>query len=201
MRLPPGQTETKKWPVLHYGRVPRVDLTHWRFTITGLVEEPLSLGWDEMRGLPEAESRCDIHCVTHWSKFDNRFSGASVSELLRRARPKPEARFALVHADPDFTTNLALADLDRPENLLAWSHDGEPLSADHGGPLRLVVPHLYFWKSAKWVRGIELLAEDHPGFWERNGYHMRGDPWAAERYNSPSVTQWVMNTLRNDSKR
>ena len=201
MRLPPGQTETKKWPVLHYGRVPRVDLTRWRFTITGLVDEPLSLGWDAMRGLPEAESRCDIHCVTHWSKFDNRFSGASVSELLRRARPKPEARFALVHADPDFTTNLPLADLDRPENLLAWSHDGEPLSADHGGPLRLVVPHLYFWKSAKWVRGIELLAADHPGFWERNGYHMRGDPWAAERYNSPSVTQWVMNTLRNDSKR
>ncbi len=201
MRLPPGQTETKKWPVLHYGRVPRVDLTRWRFAITGLVEEPLSLSWTELRALPERESVCDIHCVTQWSRFDTRFTGAAVSELLRRARPKPEARFVLVHADPDFTTNLPLADLDRPENLLAWSHDGEPLSADHGGPLRLVVPHLYFWKSAKWVRGFELLAEDRPGFWEENGYHMRGDPWAEERYNRPSVSQWLVNSFRNASKK
>ncbi len=201
MRLPPGQTLTEKWPVLHYGGVPRVDLTRWRFEVTGLVEEPLSLTWAEMRALTPHDSVCDIHCVTHWSRFDNRFTGASVTELLRRARPKPEARFVLVHADPDFTTNLPLADLDRAENVLAWAHDGAPLSADHGGPLRLVVPHLYFWKSAKWVRGFELLADDEAGFWERNGYHMRGDPWAEERYNAPSVTQWLMNSFRNSSKK
>lgn len=184
-RLPPGQIETRKWPVLHYSEVPRVDLATWRFRVFGLVEREVSLGWDELRALPRRETLCDIHCVTHWSRFDNRFAGVPVDALLRRAGVRPEARYVLVHADPDYTTNLPLGDLDRPENLLATEFGGEPLTAEHGGPVRLLVPHLYFWKSAKWVRGFELLADDEPGFWERNGYHMRGDPWAEERYGRP----------------
>ena len=184
-RLPPGQIETRKWPVLHYGLVPTVDPARWRFTIGGAVERPLAIGWDELLGLPRQETACDIHCVTRWSRYDNVFGGVPVGALLARAGVRPEARFALVHAEQGFTTNLPLADLDRPANLLALSHNGEPLTPEHGGPVRLLVPHLYFWKSAKWVKGIELLEEDYPGFWEQNGYHMRGDPWAEERYGRP----------------
>jgi DMSO/TMAO reductase YedYZ molybdopterin-dependent catalytic subunit len=146
---------------------------------------PLELSWDDLAKLPRAEVVCDIHCVTRWSRFDNRFSGVPVRELLAITKPHPNASYVMVHADPDYTTNLPLADLDRPENLLATHHDGEPLAAEHGGPIRLLVPHLYFWKSAKWVTGFELLEEDWPGFWEENGYHMRGDPWAEERYGRP----------------
>ena len=184
-RLPPGQIQTKKWPVLHAGLIPVLDLTRYRFTVTGLVEHPLSLSWDELHALPKRETLCDIHCVTRWSRYDNVFSGISVREILRRAQPKPGAGFVLVHAAPDYTTNLPLTDLDREENLLATHHGGEPLTAEHGGPIRLVVPHLYFWKSAKWVTGFELLDEDWPGFWEENGYHMHGDPWAEERFGRP----------------
>lgn len=184
-RLPPGQLVTRKWPVLHYSQVPRVDLSLWRFEVSGLVEHPVQLTWEELSRLPSQEITCDIHCVTKWSRFDNRFRGVPVSVVLRLARPLPEARFVLVHAEPDYTTNLPLADLDRPENLLATHHSGEPLPAEHGGPIRLLVPHLYLWKSAKWVKGFELLAEDEPGFWEQNGYHMRGDPWREERYGRP----------------
>jgi DMSO/TMAO reductase YedYZ molybdopterin-dependent catalytic subunit len=181
-RLPPGQIVTVKWPVLHYGPIPIVDPAEWRFRVWGKVEAPFEIGWSDLDQLPRAEALCDIHCVTRWSRFDNRFEGVPVSLLLRQARPRPEAAFALVHASPDYTTNLALADLDRPGNLLALKHNGEPLTPEHGGPIRLVVPHLYFWKSAKWVTGFEILAHDEPGFWERNGYHMRGDPWREERY-------------------
>jgi DMSO/TMAO reductase YedYZ molybdopterin-dependent catalytic subunit len=181
-RLPPGQILTRKWPVLHFGTVPKVDLATWMFEVTGAVEQPYAIGWKELRALPRRETVCDIHCVTRWSRYDNTFEGVPVSELLARARPMQEARYALVHAEHGFTTNLPLGDLDRPANLLAFSHGGEPLAPEHGGPVRLLVPHLYFWKSAKWVRGIELLADDYPGFWEQNGYHMRGDPWAEERY-------------------
>jgi DMSO/TMAO reductase YedYZ molybdopterin-dependent catalytic subunit len=184
-RLPPGQILTRKWPVLHAGQIPVLDLTRYRFKVSGLVEHPLSLSWDELHALPKRETVCDIHCVTRWSRYDNVFSGTPVREILRRAQPKPQARFVLVHAAPDYTTNLPLSDLDRDENLLATHHGGEPLTAEHGGPLRLVVPHLYFWKSAKWVTGLELLDEDWPGFWEDNGYHMRGDPWAEERFGRP----------------
>ncbi|MGE0440047.1 MAG: sulfite oxidase-like oxidoreductase [Gemmatimonadales bacterium] len=183
-RLPPGQIETRKWPVLHYGGVPRIDPAAWRFRVFGAVEAPFELSWDEFQALPQTEVLCDIHCVTRWSRFDNRFGGVAVAPLLARAQPRPGAAFALVHAAPDFTTNLPRADLDRPGNLLAVTHQGEPLPAEHGGPVRLIVPHLYFWKSAKWVTGIELLEEDQPGFWEENGYHERGDPWAEERYGS-----------------
>ena len=184
-RLPPSQIETRKWPVLHYGIVPQMDLATWRFGISGLVERPLTLSWSELLELPRQQTLCDIHCVTRWSRYDNLFEGISVQALLQRAVPRPEARYALVHAEQGFTTNLPLADLDRPANLLALSFGGEPLTPEHGGPVRLLVPHLYFWKSAKWVKGIELLEEDYPGFWEQNGYHQRGDPWSEERYSRP----------------
>jgi DMSO/TMAO reductase YedYZ molybdopterin-dependent catalytic subunit len=184
-RLPPGQIVTRKWPVLHYGTVPTFDAAAWRFRLTGLVERPIELTWSELLALPRQETLCDIHCVTRWSRYDNIFEGVPVQALLQRAGVRPEARYALVHAEHGYTTNLPLGDLARPENLLALSHNGEPLPAEHGGPIRLLVPHLYFWKSAKWVRGLELLEEDYPGFWEQNGYHMRGDPWREERYGRP----------------
>jgi len=184
-RLPPGQIVTRKWPVLHYSTVPTVDLRAWRFEVTGLVERALSLTWDELQAMPRRETACDIHCVTRWSRYDNVFEGVPVQAILERAGVRPQAGYAMVHASQDYTTNLPLADLDRPANLLALRHNGELLPPEHGGPVRLLVPHLYFWKSAKWVTGFELLEEDSPGFWERNGYHMRGDPWLEERYGRP----------------
>ncbi len=184
-RLPPGQIVTRKWPVLHYGTVPSVDLARWQFRLRGLVEHPLALTWDELLALPRRETACDMHCVTRWSRYDNVFEGVSVQALLAMAGVQRGARYALVHAEQGYTTNLPLADLDRAENLLALRHNGEPLTPEHGGPVRLLVPHLYLWKSAKWVTGIELLADDEPGFWEQNGYHMRGDPWEEERYGRP----------------
>jgi DMSO/TMAO reductase YedYZ molybdopterin-dependent catalytic subunit len=184
-RLPPGQIVTRKWPVLHYGTVPAVDLPAWRFEVNGTVANPLLLGWDDLMDLPRRETVCDIHCVTRWSRYDNVFGGVPVQAVLALAKPSSAARFALVHAAQEFTTNLPLADLDRPANLLALTHNGEPLVPEHGGPVRLLVPHLYFWKSAKWVTGLQLLEDDVPGFWEQNGYHMRGDPWREERFGRP----------------
>lgn len=184
-RLPPGQVETRKWPVLHYGTVPMVDLTTWRFRINGEVEQPVELTWPELQALPRQQTLCDIHCVTRWSRYDNQFEGISVMELLAMARPKPGATHALVHAEHGYTTNMSLADLNLPANLLALSHNGEALEPEHGGPVRLLIPHLYLWKSAKWIRSIELMEGDYPGFWEQNGYHMRGDPWTEERYGRP----------------
>ncbi|MEO8448141.1 MAG: sulfite oxidase-like oxidoreductase [Gemmatimonadota bacterium] len=181
-RLPPGQIQTQKWPVLHYGHVPIIDPAQWRFEVYGLVENPFSLSFEELNALPKQESLCDIHCVTRWSRFDNVFEGIPVRSLIERAKPKPEATTVLVHGAGDYTTNLPIEDLDRPANLVALAHNGEPLTPEHGGPVRLLVPHLYFWKSAKWLTGFELIEEDTPGFWEQNGYHMRGDPWAEERY-------------------
>jgi len=183
-RIPPGQHLTVKWPVLQYGAVPRVNLATWNFRITGLVDAPQSLTWDELMALPKASRENDIHCVTRWTKLDNHWDGITVQDVLARARPQPAATHVLVHAEHGFTANLALSDFDRQENLFATLHDGEALSAEHGWPLRLVVPHLYFWKSVKWVRGLELLDHDAPGFWEQNGYHMRGDPWTEERYSA-----------------
>ncbi|HEY6109187.1 MAG TPA: sulfite oxidase-like oxidoreductase [Gemmatimonadales bacterium] len=200
-RLPPGQILTKKWPVLHYGLVPAVDTTTWTFEVSGLVDRPYSITWDELLALPRTTVRCDIHCVTTWSRFDNAFEGVAVRLLLERAGVSPAARFCLVHAEQEFTTNLPLVDLDRPDNLIALKHDGDWLTPEHGGPARLLVPHLYFWKSAKWVRGFELLEHDIPGFWEQNGYHMRGDPWTEERYGGRALTQHEINRFRNRSKR
>ena len=200
-RLPPGQVLTKKWPVLHYGMVPEVDTATWTFEVNGLVARPFTLTWDELLALPQTSVRCDIHCVTTWSRFDNAFEGVSVQLLLERAGLKPEAQYCVVSAEQGFTTNLPLGDLNRPENLIALKHDGEPLTPEHGGPARLLVPHLYFWKSAKWVRGLTLLDMDVPGFWEQNGYHMRGDPWTEERYGGRGLTQQDINRFRNASKK
>ncbi len=181
-RIPPGQVLTKKWPVLHYGGVPTVDPSRWDFRLFGLVDQPVRLTWDEFHQLPRTTIHCDIHCVTRWSRLDNTFTGVAVKDLLARVQLQPTAKFVMVHAENGFTTNLPLDDLIRPNVLLADTHDGEPLTPEHGWPLRLVVPHLYFWKSAKWVRGFEFLATNRPGFWEQYGYHMRGDPWKEERY-------------------
>jgi DMSO/TMAO reductase YedYZ molybdopterin-dependent catalytic subunit len=183
-RLPPGQSLTLKWPVLHYGSVPRFNPATWDFRIGGLVEKPVRLSWEEFNRLPQTEIVSDIHCVTRWSRFDNRWQGVLFSEVMKLVKTRPEARFALIHAEQGFTANLPLEDLLRPTSLFAFKHDGEPLSPDHGYPLRLVVPHLYFWKSVKWVRGFELTASDQPGFWEQNGYHMYGDPWKEERFDT-----------------
>ena len=200
-RLPPGQVLTKKWPVLHYGLVPSVDLKTWTFEISGFVERPFTLTWEALLALPQHVVRCDIHCVTTWSRFDNTFEGVAVQRLLERAGVKPDARFVLVSAEQGFTTNLPLTDLDRPDNLIALRHDGEWLTPEHGGPARLLVPHLYLWKSAKWVRGLTLLDQDVPGFWEQNGYHMHGDPWTEERYGGRGLTQHDINRIRNLSKK
>lgn len=181
-RLPPGQVLTEKWPVLHYGAVPHVRAEGWEMRIFGAVEEEVRLSWDDLQALPMEDRENDIHCVTRWSRFDNRWTGISVTKLMERVQLKPAATHVMLHAFGNWTTNLALADWNRPENLLATHHDGEPLSAEHGAPVRAVVPHLYFWKSAKWIRDIELMSRDRAGFWERNGYHMRGDPWKEQRY-------------------
>ena len=181
-RTPPGQVLTTKWPVLTYGLTPRFDHRKWSFRCFGLVEEEVSWSWEEFQSLPRAEVACDIHCVTRWSRLDNRFEGVRIREIMKRVRPKPEARYVMIHADPDYTTNLPLSDLLDDDVLLALKHDGRDLTPDHGGPLRLVVPKLYFWKSAKWIRELEFLDRDQLGFWERYGYNNDADPWKEERY-------------------
>jgi len=181
-RVPPGQHIVGGFPVLHYGGIPRFDKATWDFRVWGLVEEEKRWSFDEFRALPTQEIVADIHCVTHWTKLDTHWEGISTRELLSHVRVKPEARYVLVHAEQNFTSNLPLEDFLREENLFAWRYDGQELAPEHGGPLRLVVPSLYFWKSAKWVRGIELLSKDHRGFWESYGYHNRGDPWKEERF-------------------
>ncbi len=183
-RLPPGQSLTLKWPVLHYGSVPRFDPARWDFKVTGLVEQPLTLTWEEFNRLPRVEDTSDFHCVTRWSRFDNRWGGVAFRELLKQVKLAPRAGFVLVHAEQGFTANVPLPDLDRPNVLFATHHDGQPLTSEHGHPLRLIVPHLYAWKSVKWVRGIEFLDHDVPGFWEQNGYHMYGDPWKEQRFDT-----------------
>ena len=181
-RLPPGQYLTEKWPVLHAGTVPQTDLATWDFKVFGEVEEPLALGYDELQALPQKVITTDIHCVTRWSRFDTSFKGVHWRELANLVRPKPSARFVLAHAEQGFTANVPLEALEDDNALIAWEADGRPLEAEHGWPLRLVVPSRYFWKSAKWLRGIELLAADQPGFWERYGYHNDADYWKEQRY-------------------
>ncbi len=184
-RVPPGQYATEKWPVLHYGSIPRFDPATWGLRVFGLVEESLRLTYEELRALPTVTITCDIHCVTAWSRLGMTFEGVPVKTVLERAKVRPEARYAMVHAEQGYETNLPLGYLLEDDALLAYRADGADLTPEHGWPLRLVVPRLYFWKSAKWVRGFELLAKDRAGFWERNGYHMHGDPWKEERYSSP----------------
>jgi DMSO/TMAO reductase YedYZ molybdopterin-dependent catalytic subunit len=181
-RLPPGQYLTEKWPVLHAGSVPRTDLATWDLRVFGEVEQELRLTWDEVLALPAAENVQDIHCVTRWSRFDTRFRGVHWAEVAKLAVPTGAARFVVAHAEQGFTANVPLGFLEDGNALLAYEADGEPLTPEHGWPLRLVIPGKYFWKSAKWLRGIELRADDQPGFWERYGYHNEADPWKEERY-------------------
>ena len=182
-RLPPGQSLTLKWPVLHVGEVPPFDPATWDFRVTGQVEKPIRFSWEEFNRLPKKEVIADMHCVTRWSRFDVRWNGVPFVEVAKRVVVKPEARYVMIRAEHDFTSNLPLDDLMRPTTLFAFEHNGAPLPPDHGYPVRLVVPHLYAWKSVKWVRGLEFMDHDAPGFWEENGYHMYGDPFREQRFN------------------
>jgi DMSO/TMAO reductase YedYZ molybdopterin-dependent catalytic subunit len=181
-RLPPGQYLTEKWPVLHAGAVPKIDLATWDFRVTGEVERELTLTWEQLLELPSREVTVDIHCVTRWSRFDTTFKGVHWSELAKLVSPKPSARFVVAHAEQGFTSNMPIEAIEDGNALIAYEADGEPLTPDHGWPLRLLVPSRYFWKSAKWLRGLELRSTDEPGFWERYGYHNDADYWNEERY-------------------
>lgn len=182
-RIPPGQIRTAKWPVLDAHGPPHVDIGAWRLRVGGLVENEFELTWEQFRALQRVKVLADFHCVTTWSRLANLWEGVSVREVLALASPKPEARYAvLTGLDRGWTTNLPLADLDAEDALFADTHDGEPLTLEHGGPLRVIVPRLYAWKSAKWVTRLDLVAEDRLGFWEKAGYHEHGDPWLEERY-------------------
>jgi DMSO/TMAO reductase YedYZ molybdopterin-dependent catalytic subunit len=183
-RLPPGQYLTEKWPVLHAGSVATypADLAGWDFRVWGEVESPVTLGWAQLSELPTVEVTQDIHCVTRWSRFDTTFPGIPWSALRDLCGPRPAGRYAVAHAEAGFTANVPVDFLEREGAMLATHADGEPLTPEHGWPLRLVVPGKYFWKSAKWLRGIELLDHDQPGFWERYGYHNAADPFLEQRY-------------------
>jgi DMSO/TMAO reductase YedYZ molybdopterin-dependent catalytic subunit len=181
-RLPPGQYYTDKWPVLHAGDVPDEDLATWTLEISGEVENPVTLTYAELTALPATDVTTDIHCVTRWSRFDAPFKGVHWSELAKLCKPKPSARFAIAHAEQGFTANVPLAAIEDEKALVVYEADGAPLTPDHGWPVRLFVPSKYFWKSAKWLRGIELSAVDKPGFWERYGYNNDADYWQEERY-------------------
>ncbi|GAA5116447.1 sulfite oxidase-like oxidoreductase [Alloalcanivorax gelatiniphagus] len=182
-RLPPGQYDVGAgWPVLTAEATPHIDRAAWTMAVDGLVDRPTTWTWDEVQQLPGSSYSGDIHCVTTWSKFDVVFAGVSVDTLLEAAGPQAEAGFVMAHSHTGYTTNLPLADLTGGKAWIVWEFGGKPLTTEHGGPVRLLVPHLYFWKSAKWISRLELTAEDRPGFWERNGYHDRGDPWREQRY-------------------
>jgi DMSO/TMAO reductase YedYZ molybdopterin-dependent catalytic subunit len=182
-RLPPGQYDTgDRWPVLTAEVTPRVDTATWSFTVDGLVAKPTTWSWDEIHALPASTYAGDIHCVTTWSKLGVNFAGVSVDTLLEAAGVQPSATHVLARSSTGYTTNLPLADVTGGKAWVVWEYEGNPLPVEHGGPARLLVPHLYFWKSAKWVSGLQLLDHDEPGFWERNGYHDRGDPWLEQRY-------------------
>jgi DMSO/TMAO reductase YedYZ molybdopterin-dependent catalytic subunit len=181
-RVPPGQHLVKDWPVLHAGQVPRFDPAAWTLKISGLVERERRLSFQEFMALPMVNVRSDIHCVTTWSLLDNDWEGVSSSTIRTVCPPLPTAGFVIVHAAGGWTTNLALEDFFQPDVLFAVRHNGQPIAPEHGAPVRLVVPRLYFWKSAKWVTAIEYVEKDEPGFWESRGYHNRGDPWKEERY-------------------
>jgi DMSO/TMAO reductase YedYZ molybdopterin-dependent catalytic subunit len=181
-RLPPGQYYTEKWPVLHAGEVPDVDIATWTLELSGEVEQPTTLSFEQLQELPATEVTTDIHCVTRWSRFDAHFTGVHWRELAKLCRPKPSAHFAIAHAEHGFTANVPLEALEDENALIVYAADGEPLTPDHGYPVRLFIPTRYFWKSAKWLRGIELSSVDKPGFWERYGYNNNADFWQEQRY-------------------
>jgi DMSO/TMAO reductase YedYZ molybdopterin-dependent catalytic subunit len=181
-RLPPGQYLTRKWPVLTYERTPKQLPSDWRLKVTGKVEQPLELTWEEFLALPHTTLTSDFHCVTTWSRYDNTWEGIHIREILQRARPLPEAKFVLAHSWTGYTTNMPLAALDDDDVMIVLKHDGQELPIEHGGPVRLLVPKLYAYKSAKWLDGLEFLEQDHPGFWEQRGYSNSANPWKEERY-------------------
>ncbi len=182
LRLPPGQRLVTNWPVLDLGVQPDVPKAQWQLTVDGAVEQPLTLDWAAFMALPQMEDVSDIHCVTQWSRYDNRWQGVATTVLLAQARPLPAANHVILHGYDGYTTNVSLENFTEADCLLAHSHDGVPLTREHGAPVRLVIPRYYFWKSAKWIKRIELVAVDQPGFWEVRGYHNVGDPWTEERY-------------------
>ncbi|MDA8051392.1 MAG: sulfite oxidase-like oxidoreductase [Rhodospirillales bacterium] len=181
-RLPPGQRLVRDWPVLDLGVQPDVPLAGFRLDLDGAVERKQSLSWEAFLALPQVESASDIHCVTQWSRYDNHWKGVAVRTLLERAQPKPEAAHVVFHAHDGYTTNVRLDQFDQPDVFLVHQWEGKPIPRQHGGPLRVLIPRLYFWKSAKWIRRIEFVTADRPGFWEVRGYHNNADPWLEERY-------------------
>ncbi len=181
-RVPPGQYLTRDFPVLTAGPTPRITLDRWSFSVEGLVKEPVEWSWEAFQSLPARDWTVDISCVTKWTKLDMRWRGVSVDTLLEHVEIDPTAAFVIGHSYGGYTTNLPLADVLNGQAFVAYEYDGKPLAPDHGGPARLVVPSRYFWKSAKWVRGLRLEAGDQPGFWESLGYHNRGDQLREERY-------------------
>jgi DMSO/TMAO reductase YedYZ molybdopterin-dependent catalytic subunit len=182
-RLPPGQYDVgSDWPVLTAEATPRLDPDRWTMSVDGLVENPHTWSWEDLHLLPQSEYQGDIHCVTTWSKLATSFGGVSVDLLLEATKPAPTATHVLATSTTGYTTNLPLSHLDNGQAWIVWTHEGTPLPREHGGPVRLLVPHLYFWKSAKWVTKLTLLDHDQQGFWERNGYHDLGDPWLEQRY-------------------
>ncbi len=193
-KLPPGQAVTLKWPVLHVGGIPQFDPETWDFYIWGLVKKPKRFTWDEFSSLPSVEQVSDMHCVTGWSKFDSRFEGIPVSEVMQHIELLPQANYVMVHA-AGYTTNLPLGEFLAGDAMFVLNYEGKPLTPEHGYPVRLLVPRLYLWKSAKWVRGLEFMADDRPGFWEGYGYHNHGDPWKEERYGGVQVT--TMQNVRS----
>lgn len=194
-RLPPGQTFTERFPILHEGEVPEYDLSTWSLRIFGEVEKELVFNYEQLMELPQSKQVNDIHCVTRWSKLDTEWEGIRFIDLLPLLGANADAKYVMIHADQDYDTNLPLEDLLHDNVMLAHSFDGEPLTNKHGWPLRLVVPHLYFWKSAKWIRGIEFMKEDRPGFWERNGFHNYADPFREQRFSGEDLPipedEWV----------
>ena len=181
-RIPPGQSLTERFPVLHYGPVPHTDLAKWDFKVFGQVDEPVRWTWEEFLKLPTKTITTDIHCVTRWSKLDTVWKGVSSKELLKHVNLKPDAKFVIAHGEYGFTANMPLEVFLDDDVLLAYEYDNKPLEVEHGWPLRLLVPQKYFWKSAKWLRGLEFSAQDKFGFWEKNGYSNNADPWKEERY-------------------
>jgi DMSO/TMAO reductase YedYZ molybdopterin-dependent catalytic subunit len=186
-RLPPGQVLTERFPILHEGDVPVYDIGAWNLRVFGEVNKEVTVTYQQILEMPQSTVTSDIHCVTRWSRFDNQFTGVKFRDFLKELGIVPKGKYVMLHADQDYTANLALSDLDRNDVLLAHSFEGKPLTDKHGWPLRLVVPHLYFWKSVKWIRGIEFLDENSPGFWEQNGFHLNGDPFKDERFSGEDL--------------
>ena len=181
-RLPPGQHLVKEWPVLDLGVHPKIDPAHWTLRVFGAVQEAVTWDWQAFRAQPQVREVTDIHCVTTWSRYDNAWEGVATRTVLAAVQPLPAANYVILHSHDGYTTNLPLADFAAEDAVIAHSWEGKPLTAEHGGPVRLIVPHLYLWKSAKWLQQIEFVDADRPGFWEVRGYHERGDPWLEQRY-------------------